>query len=143
MYDAECRHLRGQAIRAGERLTHTTDDNNELIDKCRRNGEIVQTENACDRNSHEMGKILGSSCSVSSHINHASCEKLADYFEKLSNPLYCDYFDKSYEGNAVYNINSFHIKDLTNDGLSEESRLELDVINSLFSKIEIEDAINC
>ena len=27
--------------------------------------------------------------------------------------------------------------------VSEESRLELDVINSLFSKLEIEDAIDC
>ena len=49
----------------------------------------------------------------------------------------------SYEADAVNNINSFHIKDPTNDGLSKESRLELDVINSLFSKLEIEDAIDC
>ena len=34
-YDAECRHLRGLAIRAGERLTHAIDDNDELIDECR------------------------------------------------------------------------------------------------------------
>ena len=34
-YDAECRHLRGLAIRAGERLTHAIDDNFEIIDECR------------------------------------------------------------------------------------------------------------
>ena len=34
-YDAECRHLRGLAIHAGERLTHAIDDNDELIDECR------------------------------------------------------------------------------------------------------------
>ena len=49
----------------------------------------------------------------------------------------------SYEADAVNYMNSFHIKDPTNDGLSEESRLELDVIDSLFSKLEIEDAIDC
>ena len=38
----------------------------------------------------------------------------------------------SYEADAVNYINSFHIKDPTNDELSEESRLELDAINSLF-----------
>ena len=90
-----------------------------------------------------MWKILESSCPVFGHTNQPSCEKLADYFETLSNPFHCDYFDMSYEADAANYINSFHIKDPTNDGLSEESRLELDVINSLFSKLEIEDAIDC
>ena len=90
-----------------------------------------------------MWKILDSSCPVFSHINQPSCEKLAEHFENLSNPLHCDYFDMPYEADAVNYINSFHIKDPMNDGLSEEPRLELDVINSLFSKIIIEDAIDC
>ena len=87
-YDAECRQLRGLAIRVGERLTHAIDDNDELIDECRqyrackqrkkrsfRNSKIAQIEHACDKNSHEMWNILDSSCPVFSHINQPSCEK--------------------------------------------------------------------
>ena len=76
-------------------------------------------------------------------MNQPSCDQLADSFEKLSNPLSWDYFDMSYEADAIKYIESFYTSRLTDDDSNEESKLELEIINSLFSKIEIENAIDC
>ena len=49
----------------------------------------------------------------------------------------------SYEADAIKYIESFYASRLTGDDSNEESRLELEIINSLFSKMEIENATDC
>ena len=151
-YDRECRLLRSEAVTAGERVL-TDDDRERSLHKCkkyrackqRKEREfktkcLTQIETAYANNRSDMWNVLN--LIGGKGPNHKVIEpdgsEFIRYFRSLNSPPEADYFDMSYEQEAI----SFLEKYDCWDQKENYSSIELSVINDSFTKDEIERSID-
>ena len=149
-FDSELRQLRSQAVRAGEKLINET-DRATLVSKCKiyrankqrkkrdyynnivRNLECAFTNDKCSI-WDVLNKVSNDNCPV----NEPCGPDFVSHFMKLDQPQWKDYFDDAYEKEAIAFLNKY------DSGMSTfcGENIELDIINSNFTKEEIESCID-
>ena len=98
---------------------------------------------ACLLNKNEMWKALDQIKSFNNHTidNGPHLQEFINHFTDLNNPQYAEYFNLDYENDAIDILNKYgdNKEILSNNNLNED---ELSVINSNFTKNEVEIAID-
>ena len=152
-YDAECRRLRSQAVKAGENLASEHDKANltaifrqyksfkQKKKRSYRNDNIRIIEQS--GNSPDFWKVLNKICPSSQPVNQPTGTEFVDYFKGLCNPERREYFDYSYEREAVEFLKSYDKgqRQCLNTNETAVSALEREIINSSFREDEISEAI--
>ena len=151
-FDRECRQLRSEALKLSERAV-TNAERDTAMDVCKqyRAKKQLNKRTLRDRYTSSLRHALkNDKCRVWSTLDnmnnsnrHTNSEphliEFVHYFKQLDNPQQVNYFDKSYEEEAIKFINMYDENQYLNVG---ENSTELSVINANFTMLEIENAID-
>ena len=150
-FDTELRTLRSKAVCAGERVVTDTDRNNAMT-ACKqyrstKQKKIRKFKENCSNHLHKaflenksgLWNVLNKISNKNRQSqNEPSLVEFTEYFQKLSENQQADYFDYTYERDAIKFLHQY------DNMYSDKSRnnVELEIINSNFTEEEIIRAIN-
>ena len=150
-YDNECRQLRSEAIKAGERVI-TDCDHRMLIEKSRaykackqrksreyRRYAVNKIDEAYVNNRGDIWKIISQYTFAGKSHNEPNAEQFYEYFSDLARGFTVEYFNYDYEKCAIDFLNKYDNDEFSmhnNDGL------KLQIINDNFTEKEISDTID-
>ena len=150
-YDTECRYLRSESIKAGERAV-SGQDFNDLAEKSRtykackqrklrqyRRDTIAKIENAYNNNKTYMWEILRHTLRVTTNENVPCPDEFLDLFKDLAIGREADYFNYDYEKCAVDFLSKYDNGDLH---MYKVDTLKLQIMNDNFTVSEISDVID-
>ena len=150
-YDKECRDLRSESLRAGERAV-TTEDFHELYEKSRnykackqrkkrqhKNNIISNLEYAYHKNRCNMWKMRSKISHNSGTVNIPCREEFLELFESLATGLHIEYFDYDFE---KYAIEFLHKYDADVLQLPVRDELKHVLLNDNFTLEEISNTID-
>ena len=149
-YDHECRLLRSEAIRAGERAS-TNHDFNDLYSKSRaykackqrkirqfRRNTLARIENAFREGKCELWNVL-KNVSPSAHAQNMPCpDEFFFIFRNLSLPRNASYFDYEYEKCAIAFLNDY---DNGTISIKSVNDVKLELLNDNFTVMEISKVV--
>ena len=150
-YDNECRYLRSESIKAGERAVSNRDFQ-DLVEKSRsykackqrklrqyRRESITKIENAYHNDRSNMWEILRHTLRVTSNQYFPSPDEFLDLFKDLASGREADYFDYDYENCAIDFLSKYDNGDLH---ACNVDTLRLQILNDNFTMHEISDVID-
>jgi hypothetical protein len=150
-FDRQCKDLRSRAIRAGERV-NTDLERASAIEASKTYRAVKQKKEraykiecrkeikrAYHENKSDMWNTINRFCKKSTRANGPDSVQFLEYFISLSRPQVTDYFDRSYEDEAVLFLSMYDTK---YQNIHSESNIELAIINDSFKVAEIKSAID-
>ena len=150
-YDSECRQLRSEAIRAGERVETDIDYHN-LLEKSRsykackqrksreyRRNAVNEIGKAYVKNRGDIWKIISRYTSTGKSHNEPNAEQFYEHFSNLARGCTAEYFNYDYENCAIDFLEKYD-----NGGIPrhDSDELKLQIINDNFTRNEISDTID-
>ena len=149
-YDKECRQLRGEAVKAGER-TISDGDIRDLLQKsqaykaCKqrktrqyRRNAILEIEETYNKNRCDIWKALSRYTRSGVSYDTPNAEDFFELFKDLAQGRSVEYFSYDYEKCALDFLKRYDKRDVS---WQENRCLKLQIINDNFTESEISDTI--